>query len=40
MEHNIDRFFYFIDAWSKPVAVVAMIFAALWFSPAIWGIFG
>ncbi len=34
-EQHIDRFLDFVDAWSKPIAIWAMIFAALYFSPAI-----
>jgi hypothetical protein len=38
-ERHIDRFLDFVDAWSKPIAIWAMIFAALYFSPAIVRIF-
>ena len=39
MEKHLDRFFDFVDAWSKPVAIIAMIFAAIYFLPAIVRIF-
>lgn len=36
-EHGgrMDRFWGTIEAWSKPVITWTLIFAALWFSPAI-----
>ena len=30
-EQHVDRFFDFVDAWSKPIAIWAMIFAAIYF---------
>lgn len=39
MEKRIDRIIDFVDAWSRPIAIWAMIAAAIYFLPAIVRIF-